>query len=89
MVPRSIRRPCYSDIESGMDLKNLISNVMREGKTQGNTEFEVVHASRGGRRERTKKCDAIDCKSRVRKGQELCSTCQKREEELRKSYAIW
>lgn len=51
-------------------------------------KFEIVHHSRGGRRERTVKCEATDCKNRVKKGQELCVECQKKEDEYRRSFAL-
>lgn len=55
---------------------------MAEGKG-----FEIVHKSRA-RRERTVQCEAIDCKNRVKKGQELCADCQKKEEEYQRSFAL-
>ena len=50
--------------------------------------FEIVHHSRGTRRERTVKCEAIDCKNRVKKGQELCADCQKKDDEYQRSFAL-
>lgn len=50
--------------------------------------FEIVHRSRG-RRERTVKCEAIDCKNRVKKGEELCASCRIAEDKNRREYALW
>lgn len=49
--------------------------------------FEIVHRSRG-RRERTVKCEAFDCTNRVKKGQELCAECQRKEDEYQRSFAL-
>lgn len=51
-------------------------------------KYEIVHASRAGRRERTVKCEADDCAVRVKKGQGLCAECQKKEDDMHRSYAL-
>lgn len=50
-------------------------------------KYELVHASRS-RRERTVKCEATDCKNRVKRGQELCTSCQEKEDAYQRSFAL-